>query len=204
MARTIFSNIREEISKNIIQATDEILVAVAWFTDDVLFDLLKEALNRKVRLSILLNDDDINQFSGLNFEELIKEGGSVYLYDFNDDTMHQKFCVIDELVVIVGSYNWTKKAANRNTENVIIFDDDDETASKFKNQFYELIGKSKKFKKREKFNTPQDLLIKDFTPIISKIYEEKKGILFEDVKSEVYANPDLIPFRVGKKWGYYD
>ncbi len=74
MTRTIFSNIREEISNYVSHANSEVLIAVAWFTDNILFDLLKEILNRGITLSILLNDDDINQFSGLNFEELIKKG----------------------------------------------------------------------------------------------------------------------------------
>jgi phosphatidylserine/phosphatidylglycerophosphate/cardiolipin synthase-like enzyme len=37
--------------------------------------------------------------------------------------MHRKFCIIDNHVVITGSYNWTKNAAERNDENIMIVQD---------------------------------------------------------------------------------
>lgn len=37
--------------------------------------------------------------------------------------MHRKYCVIDNHVVISGSYNWTDNAAERNDENILIVKD---------------------------------------------------------------------------------
>ena len=34
--------------------------------------------------------------------------------------MHNKYAVIDENIVITGSFNWTNKAVNVNHENIVI------------------------------------------------------------------------------------
>jgi phosphatidylserine/phosphatidylglycerophosphate/cardiolipin synthase-like enzyme len=36
--------------------------------------------------------------------------------------MHHKFAVLDESVVITGSFNWTTQAVNNNQENVLFFE----------------------------------------------------------------------------------
>lgn len=50
--------------------------------------------------------------------------------------MHDKFCIIDNALVITGSYNWSKNAHD-NFENIIITDDRIIVA-KFLNEYYEL------------------------------------------------------------------
>ncbi|GAJ17985.1 unnamed protein product, partial [marine sediment metagenome] len=42
----------------------------------------------------------------------------------NSYIMHNKFAVIDNEVVITGSYNWTASAGERNDENLLVIDDD--------------------------------------------------------------------------------
>lgn len=37
--------------------------------------------------------------------------------------MHHKFCIIDQKIVITGSYNWTKQARN-NEENITVIKDE--------------------------------------------------------------------------------
>lgn len=201
---THFSNIQSVIIRELNKANRQILVAVAWFTDDLLYNKLEEALRQGIKVNLILNDDDINQFSGLNFENLVNKGAEIYLYDSNEDTMHQKFCVIDHDIVLAGSYNWTKRAANRNTENLIVFNNERDTALNFKKQFEELMAKSKKFNKKRKFNTSDNLIIDDFVPITPKIVEKAKNSFFDEYISQDYLNPDLIPFRVGEKWGFCD
>ena len=34
--------------------------------------------------------------------------------------MHNKFVIIDEEIVLTGSYNWAKKSTSENNENVVI------------------------------------------------------------------------------------
>lgn len=51
--------------------------------------------------------------------------------------MHDKFCVIDNQVILNGSYNWTTNAETRNDEVVTVMNDP-EGATKFSVKFKEL------------------------------------------------------------------
>jgi phosphatidylserine/phosphatidylglycerophosphate/cardiolipin synthase-like enzyme len=129
----------EEIQKKIIEQIDlakfTIWVAVAWFTDRVLFKKLVEKNNQGVNIQLIIIDDQINESSGLKYEEKfetlrIKKNG-VY-----ENLMHNKFCVIDLKTVIHGSYNWTNRAKfNDETIEVV---SSREIAEKFSDQFIQL------------------------------------------------------------------
>jgi hypothetical protein len=73
-------------------------------------------------------EDPINRGGyGLDFEPLIAAGGRVFWMPKPNDAdilMHHKFCVVDHLWVINGSYNWTRRA-QRNHENITVMDDPD-------------------------------------------------------------------------------
>ena len=97
-------------------AETEIDLAVAWFTDRGLLDVLCQKAKKGVKIRVLLFDDDINNY--LSFKDLQQSGGKVFR--LAEKLMHNKFCIIDRAVVITGSYNWTKKAATDNYENITI------------------------------------------------------------------------------------
>lgn len=48
--------------------------------------------------------------------------------------MHNKYCIIDEKILITGSYNWTIKATTLNRENILIIEDE-ATAKAYKDNF---------------------------------------------------------------------
>ena len=54
--------------------------------------------------------------------------------------MHHKFCIIDNKIVITGSYNWTFYAETRNIENIII-SDKSETVNLYRDEFSRLSDK---------------------------------------------------------------
>ncbi len=56
---------------------------------------------------------------GLDFRQFIRLGGILYGYR-GVELMHHKFAVIDEAVVMTGSFNWTN---NSNAENVLVMRD---------------------------------------------------------------------------------
>jgi len=101
-----FENIPQEIARRLTAATQEIVVAVAWFTDRDLFDVLcrQAGLGLRVRLAVL--GDRINIGPGkLNFQRLQDCGGAVFLIPAGGDRdpiMHHKFCIIDRATVIIG------------------------------------------------------------------------------------------------------
>jgi len=117
--QTSFENIQREILQQLDQAQFTIWVSVAWFTDRVLFEKLKEKAAQGVNVQVILNNDDTNRKTGFDFESHFeihrKDGFGAY----QNNILHEKFCVIDLKTVINGSYNWTKNAAF-NQENINI------------------------------------------------------------------------------------
>ena len=59
---------------------------------------------------------------GSDIDRLAARGMAVRV-DRSPDHMHHKFAVFDDALVLTGSYNWTRSAANRNQENFLISDD---------------------------------------------------------------------------------
>ncbi|MBP9786814.1 MAG: DUF1669 domain-containing protein [Acinetobacter sp.] len=139
--KAYFSDIHKVIIKQLEGAESHIHVAVAWFTDKDIFDVLCKKAQSGIKVSLVLVGDDINCGAGrLNFVRLENLGAKVtFLPTGSQDTslMHHKFCVIDAKTVITGSYNWSKKARS-NDENITIMTDSQEFASKYLHVFEEL------------------------------------------------------------------
>lgn len=88
-----------------------------------------------VSVEIVLNDDEINRGgdTSLDFTDFLQAGG-VLRWNDSKQLMHEKFCIIDDRIVITGSYNWTNKAElNSEVEN--FFYDEEET-TKFYNELF--------------------------------------------------------------------
>lgn len=138
MVVPFFNDIRQEIIKAIDEATDEILVAVYWFTNHELFDKLCDKVRDGKKVELIVHNDFINnREAGLNFQNFIDLGGQFYFSD-SDNPMHNKFCVIDSKTLINGSYNWTYFAENKNSENILLIKDEQNTIDAFKNEFQNL------------------------------------------------------------------
>lgn len=128
-----FENIQPHIAHELQQATSQIDIAVAWFTDAELYRIVcQRAEQGEVAITLLLLNDAINNANyGLDFEQLTNLGGNIHWIDANEDSlMHNKFCIIDQQTVITGSYNWTVRA-QRNDENISIVKDDANFAADF-------------------------------------------------------------------------
>lgn len=122
MEKVYFNDIDYVIKELLSSACRKIKIAVAWFTNQALFDCLVRNLNKNIEVKILIADDILNRNEfGLDFGELVKLGADVRFANSNEGTMHNKFCVIDDKV-ITGSYNWTYHA-NKNNENIIIINE---------------------------------------------------------------------------------
>lgn len=122
--KAYFEDIHQIILEAIKNATTEIKVAVAWFTDRELFDALCKRVTQGVLINVVLIDDKINRGAGrLNFIRLQNLGASVrFIEEQHYTKMHHKFCIIDQKIVITGSYNWTNQARS-NAENITVIED---------------------------------------------------------------------------------
>ncbi len=141
--KAYFKNIDEIIQGYLRQARSDIRVAVAWFTDIEFFNLLIELSHKNINIEIIIVDDEINSNSKIDFSLLGEAGG--YVYKMNplfSNLMHNKFCVIDDDIVISGSYNWTKKA-KYNHESIVVFKGNSILAQDFIEEFRNLRDRTK-------------------------------------------------------------
>ena len=140
-SEAFFTDIRAVLLREIGLAKHSIHVAVAWFTDRVLFAALLERQRAGVSVALCLTRDEkgINfQPGGLPFAELEAAGGRVTVVE--NRLMHHKFCILDGYDVLTGSYNWTNKAAHGNEENIVLTTGDAELAQHFLREFRRLTG----------------------------------------------------------------
>lgn len=122
MTEVIFNNIAYALKQYIETATHSLKIAVAWFTNEELFDVVLSAIKRGVSVELIILDDAINRNElALDFSQFITTGGKLYFS--NKRKMHNKFCILDETLVLTGSYNWTYYAENLNWENIVAIDD---------------------------------------------------------------------------------
>ena len=120
-----FEDIQTHILRELRQTKHSIRLAVAWFTDPSLFEVLCQKAALGVSVELLLANHSINHQSNLPYKKLQEAGGKVWWIGNGSDQaplMHNKFCIIDQHVLIFGSYNWTRRAQT-NHESITVIED---------------------------------------------------------------------------------
>ncbi len=189
-----FENIQGIIAKTLKQANQSILVSVAWFTDQRLFNALVQKAGYGVSVELIIFDDDINNNSAIDYQRLEEAGGKLYRINTEESKtlMHNKFCVIDFDTLINGSYNWTNKAKT-NHENITITTGDPELANQFIQEFKRL---KQQYFQEETDEEPFDLnkVIKRLSLIKTLVeLEETEDIPLQIAKVRKLGNPNGIP-----------
>lgn len=132
----IFEKQKQKIIHEITQAKFVIWIAVAWFTLDDIYELLTQKSEAGLDVRIVISKDEINKSITEKYSTRLNIRGYPKFGMYNDNFMHNKFCVIDLKKVIHGSYNWSKKAEyNKETVEIV---DDRKTAEKFSEEFKKL------------------------------------------------------------------
>ncbi len=133
--------IQNAIQKELFKANSSIKIAVAWFTNDLLFQPLLLKLAAGVSVELILNKDDINcsDDNEVDYDEFVKDGG-ILRWNNTKQLMHEKFCIIDDKIVIYGSYNWTNKA-EYNEESITIARQEKGTIDFYSDKFKKLSEK---------------------------------------------------------------
>jgi phosphatidylserine/phosphatidylglycerophosphate/cardiolipin synthase-like enzyme len=89
------------------------------FTSDALSEALIERANAGVKVQGVFDKDQYHANYGTEYDNLSSAGIDVQL-DGNPRLMHDKVIIIDNQVVITGSYNFSDNAENNNDENTLI------------------------------------------------------------------------------------
>lgn len=103
-------------------------------------DIYAELVENKIRIiralleMLVIYKDGVNHSKGVDLSQLTHkeyrgERGGI---------MHEKFCVIDNVITISGSYNWTLNAENKNDEDASFRFEDHKFASKYTRRFNEM------------------------------------------------------------------
>jgi len=107
----------EQLLYWINRANTSIHILIYSFTLDSISDALIEAHNRGVDVKVVFEKQQITKYS--EYQKLKAAGISVR-NDTNPKLMHDKVMIVDGIIVITGSYNYSASAENYNNENMII------------------------------------------------------------------------------------
>lgn len=111
----LFDGIKERVLTSLNSASIHIWVAVAWITDKDYLDMLKNKKDSGVDVRLVLMNDEFNRSNQSSIDFLTKDESLFY------SNSHHKYCIVDDELLITGSFNWTKSANRRVLgENIII------------------------------------------------------------------------------------
>lgn len=134
-------------------------VAIFSLTRDNFAKSLIEVFKRGVKVRVIADDECVKNY-GSDIYTLAANGIPCKTDNSAQFHMHNKYAIIDESVIVTGSFNWTTQAINNNQENLLFYEDKD-LAKQYLSEF--------------------DKLWKEFTTTIDKqtaikkIEEEKKN-----------------------------
>ncbi len=120
------------IIQSLNRAQHSIHIAMYYFTDPDIANAVVQAYRRGVAVYVYLDRSQVNQKYSQS-RHLAQQGVPVRISS-NRYIMHNKFAIIDDTVVLSGSYNWTQAAAERNDENLVCIYRPD-IAQRYKNRF---------------------------------------------------------------------
>ena len=158
---SLYDNPQKEIIKNINQAQAFINIAMYTFTDQEIVLPLTNAQKRGVKIRVYLDRSQIE--STYSISRLLVQKGLKVRISTNNYIMHNKFAIIDNRLLLTGSYNWTASANIRNDENLMVIDDP-EVIARYQNQFEKLwfekysLERTRQLFQKAKVNFPLTLL----------------------------------------------
>jgi phosphatidylserine/phosphatidylglycerophosphate/cardiolipin synthase-like enzyme len=111
----------EAIISALNQAKKTILIQAYSFTSEQIAKALTNAHKRGVKIQVILDKSQhTEKYSGATF---LANTGITVLIDSKHAKAHNKVMIIDEELVITGSFNFTKAAEQSNAENLLLIRD---------------------------------------------------------------------------------
>ena len=115
----------EDCRKNIIrlikQARQSLKICVFTISDNNITDAVLDAHARGIKITVISDNDKAND-AGSDIDLLFRHGITVLL-DRSPYHMHHKFMLVDDRILLNGSFNWTRSASDSNEENITITTD---------------------------------------------------------------------------------
>lgn len=101
------------------RANATIHVLIYSFTLDSVGDALLDAYGRGVEVKVVFEKGQVTQYSEYR---RLGDAGVPVRNDTNSDYMHSKVMIVDGIVVLTGSFNWSANAEENNNENLIVLE----------------------------------------------------------------------------------
>jgi PLD-like domain len=168
-----FHNLSSVICEAIASAKKEVKIAVCWFTLPEIFDALLQKSLQNVDIQIIVNFDQLNfQASGLPFMRLIEQGGKVFGY-VGHGLLHHKFLIVDNQIVINGSYNWTRS----NHHDSLLQIHDETIAKQFEIEWNTLLPFSKNLAELDKSQAKKVSIAHLFQPAFWQLNDLRRNLI---------------------------
>jgi phosphatidylserine/phosphatidylglycerophosphate/cardiolipin synthase-like enzyme len=118
----------------LLDSAEESIYFLAFsFTSNELGLVVRQKAEAGLTIRGVMDDGQIRSNQGTEFDPF-RQAGLEVLIDGIDGQMHHKVFIIDEKIVVLGSYNFSKAAEERNDENLLIVYDA-EIAEQFLQEF---------------------------------------------------------------------
>jgi len=104
----------------VVDSAQESIYFLAFsFTSNELGDIVREKDAAGLTVKGVMEDEQVRSNQGTEYDPFLQAGLDVRV-DGNAGQMHHKVFIIDEKIVVLGSYNFSQSAETRNDENVLI------------------------------------------------------------------------------------
>ncbi|MEO0138888.1 MAG: phospholipase D-like domain-containing protein [candidate division WOR-3 bacterium] len=133
-------DVEARIIKIVNMARKNIKFAAFSFSDNELGNALVYAKKRGVNVAGVIESKSVKN-RGSEYNKFVKNGIDV-LRDGNPYNMHSKYIIVDDSIVITGSYNFSRNAQELNDENVVIIFSK-AMAERFSKNFNRIYGEAK-------------------------------------------------------------
>lgn len=124
-------------------AKKSVNICVFTISDDKITAEIIACHRKGISVKVLTDNEKLHDL-GSDIEKLAKMGLAVRI-DNTTAHMHHKFMIVDNQILVNGSYNWTRSAALSNEENIIVSDDKNLVAA-FSKQFEKMWKEMEVFK----------------------------------------------------------
>lgn len=110
--KVFFNDIENVVINELMLANSSIKVAMSYFTNSRIMEILDRKVRGGVKVELLLRHDETNIAgpTALDFRSFKGSGGYLVWAVGVNVAMNEKFCIIDDSVLIEGTFNWTYSA----------------------------------------------------------------------------------------------
>ncbi len=116
---TMNEGIRKTLIKLIDGTQKKLDICVYAISDDRIYDSLKKANSRGVKIRIVT--DRLQSTQSNTVKKLWSDGFDIKISNgYRNGVMHNKYAIFDDKFVITGSFNWSNNAENYNWENAVV------------------------------------------------------------------------------------